>query len=47
LPSALARGSELRIYSHEVCRYTRTLWVTLRNVTHSLTHSDTLDSDID
>ena len=34
LPSALARGFELRIYSHKVHMLVRvcTWWVTLRNV---------------
>ena len=61
LPSALARGSESRIYSHKVCMYVRTyvvghaqechaeccyiplVWAIC--VSHSLTHSDMLDSD--
>jgi len=40
LPSALARGSESRIYSHKVRmyvrKYVRTWWVTLRNVTRNV-----------
>jgi len=36
LPSALARGFELGIYSHKVCMYIRTWWVTLRNVTRNV-----------
>ena len=36
LPSALARGSELRIYSHKVRMYVRIWWVTLRNVTRNV-----------
>jgi len=57
LPSALAQGSESRIYFHKVHMY---VVVTLKNVTqnvityivkaicasHSLTQSDTLDSDV-
>ena len=60
LPSALAQGSESRIYSHKVCMYVcggshsgmlrRILLHTIgigHMCSHSLTHSDMLDSDID
>jgi len=68
LPSALARGSELRIYSHQVRMYVRacvrtwrggsrsgmsrgmSLHTTCADVGHTgqgLTHSDTLNSDLD
>ena len=65
LPSALARGSESRIYSHKVRMYVRggsrsgmSRGMSLHTkevgrlyagvcVSRSLTHSDTLDSDID